>query len=241
MPDRIVRDELLESDRYRELPGPKADTARMLFGHFLLIADDLGNAEATHGIIRRKLLPRAQGEPSPTNADIDELLALLVKADLIRLYLSAGKRYAHIPKFRQRLRSYKRAHPRPPADIECKEIKEVIANLSVNSQTDDRQMSDTRRTLAAEGRKGRKEEKEGKTTNTEITSQLVDNSQPKPGGNKPPEGQPHRNGAPAGWWKSERGIEAKAADLGIKPAYLETYASLKIKCFDEIKRRGLRP
>lgn len=122
MPDRIVRDELLDSPRYLSL---SSDTARLLFVHLLLVADDLGNAEAGPHFIRRRLLAC----PLPDEA-IAALLGELNDADLIRVYLVNGKRYAHVPRFRQRLRSYKRAHPRPPETSECPEIKALLSTLS---------------------------------------------------------------------------------------------------------------
>lgn len=151
MPDRIVRDELLDSDRYCSL---SSDTARMLFIHFLLTADDLGNAEATSRLIRTRLLPAGGSDEA-----ITKLLSELADADLVRVYEVEGKRYVHIPRFRQRLRSIKRAHPRPPAAIECTEIKTLLSNLSDKRPSNDSQLSGTCQSLARE-EKGR-EEKEG--------------------------------------------------------------------------------
>jgi len=88
MPNRIIRDEILDSDRYL---GLSSDTARVLFLHMLLMADDLGNLEAGYGVIRRRLLP---GGASPESAT--KLLSELADADLIRLYEVGGKRYAHL-------------------------------------------------------------------------------------------------------------------------------------------------
>lgn len=148
MPDRIVRDELLDSDRYAAL---SSDTARMLFVHFLLVADDLGNAEATTMFVRRRLLPSGGSE-----AAVLKLLTELADCDLIRLYEVNGKRLAHIPRFRQRLRSYRRANPRPPAALECFEIAQVLSNLSDNRLSSDGQVTGSRQSLAGE-EKGREE------------------------------------------------------------------------------------
>lgn len=117
--------------------------------HFLLVADDLGNCEASGPFIRRRLLGGAQ-TPDET---IAKMLAELQDADLIRIYLIGLKRYVHIPRFRQRLRSFKRVNPRPPSGVECAEIKEIADKMSDNSQSHDRHLTDTRQTLAGEGRK----------------------------------------------------------------------------------------
>ncbi len=153
MPDRMIRDELIDSDRYCEL---STDTARILFVHLILLADDCGNVDAGDRFIRRRALPSA-----PDGLAVAKILSELADQDLIRLYQVDGKQYAHIPRFRQRLRSIKRGHPRPPASIECKEIKQMIANLSDKWPTNDGQQSDICQTLVAEGRKEEKEEKEG--------------------------------------------------------------------------------
>jgi len=118
MPDRIVRDEILDSDRYLSLTS---DTARMLYLHLLLVADDLGNTEATPLFIRRRLLPAAMEDYA-----INKILSELADVDLIRMYASEQKAYAHVPRFRQRLRYLKSKNPRPPAALECKEIKDLI-------------------------------------------------------------------------------------------------------------------
>jgi hypothetical protein len=78
MPDRVIRDDMLDSDRYL---GLSSDTARMLFVHFVLVADDLGNAEASDLFIRRRLLPHGT-----TNSAIATLLSELGDMDLVRVY-----------------------------------------------------------------------------------------------------------------------------------------------------------
>ena len=152
MPDRIIRDELIDSDRYSDL---STDTARLLFVHLLLLADDLGNVDAGDRFIRRRALPSA-----PSELAVTKILSELADHDLIRLYQVDGKSYAHIPRFRQRLRSMKRGHPRPPANIECREIRQMLVNLSDKCPTSDGQATDKCQSLVAEGRKEEKEEKE---------------------------------------------------------------------------------
>lgn len=139
MPSRIIRESLLDSDRYNRLPS---DSARLLFIHLLLVADDLGNTEASTVFIRRRLMAE---ESSPKS--IDELLSFLESEDLIRLYESGGKRYAHIPRFRQRLRHFKKGNPRPPEGIEDPEIEaQVSGKRQANDgrTTDERQANDGR-------------------------------------------------------------------------------------------------
>jgi len=129
MPDRIIRDELLRSHRFVAL---SSDTVRMVFIAFVLCADDLGNAEATPTAIGIMLV-RSVSEDTAA-----KWLSELADVDLVRVYESDGKRYVHLPRFRQRLRYSNGKHPRPPSNIECKEIRELAQKVrprSGSSQT----------------------------------------------------------------------------------------------------------
>lgn len=142
MPDRVVRDDMLDSERYL---GLSSDTARMLFVHFILVADDLGNSEASDLFIRRRLLTHAT-----TNAAISTLLSELSDVDLVRVYEVDGKRYVHIPRFRQRLRYTKSAHPRPPENLECLEIRELLLKRPDLCPTADSPKTDSSRKKRSE-------------------------------------------------------------------------------------------
>jgi len=129
MPDRIIRDEALKSDA---LLGLKRNTHRLAFIACVLEADDLGNFEAGPGALWRlwrdwlTLTDRAQ---------VAEIMSALCDADLVRMYDVDNKRYAHVPKFRQRLRYINGKHPRPPDPVECKEIKELVREKSAHGPT----------------------------------------------------------------------------------------------------------
>lgn len=136
MSDKILRDELLRSHRYRTL---SSDTTRLLFIHLLLCADALGNCEATTTAIGD-----AMGRPVDESTAA-KWLSELSDVDIIRTYNDDGKRYVHIPRFRQRLRYPKGKHPRPPANLECIEIRELAEKVrpqSDLSQTTVRPQSD---------------------------------------------------------------------------------------------------
>ena len=124
MPDRIIRDELMRSHRYVTL---SSDTSRLLFVHLILSADALGNTEATTtalGII--------MGRPVDTET-ASKWLSELADVDLIRVYEIGGKRFIHIPRYRQRLRYMTGKHPRPPANIECSELKHLLSKVGPQS------------------------------------------------------------------------------------------------------------
>lgn len=102
MPCRLIRDEMLDSERVLALPVE----ARWLYVTILLSADDLGLFEATSfKLARRADIKREVGE---------KLLTMLADSDLVRLYDIDGKRYGFIPRFRQRIQIKRLKHPAPP-------------------------------------------------------------------------------------------------------------------------------
>lgn len=124
MADKLIRDELLRSHRYQSLHG---DTTKLLFIHLLLASDSLSNAEATTTAISL-LLARVF-----TDESVAIMLTELVDHDLVRTYVVDGKTYVHIPRSRQRIRYLSGKHPRPPENIEDKEIKDLISKVGLRS------------------------------------------------------------------------------------------------------------
>lgn len=102
MPNRVIRDGLLESEAVLSLPVE----ARWLYVSILLTADDVGLFEATPFRLARKADLRREA--------VDKLLPILADADLIRLYQVDGKQYGFIPKFQQRLQIKRIKHAPPP-------------------------------------------------------------------------------------------------------------------------------
>lgn len=130
MPARMIRENLLSSDRFLSLPD---NTARMCYVVLLLNADDRGNIEASSGQLVR--MWRDFGIDS--NAKADSVSTFLADHDLIRFYESDGKRYIHIPRFGQRKRHLQRACPESPW---CKnESKQQYDQENDCRKTDERQ------------------------------------------------------------------------------------------------------
>lgn len=107
MPDRIIRDELLESERWLSL---KDNADRLAFIALLLSADSLGNFSAEPFRLMRLWRDFGIG----TTALVAKTLAELSDHDLIRLYAAEEKPHLHIPRFRQRTRYLKRVFPHSP-------------------------------------------------------------------------------------------------------------------------------
>lgn len=122
MPDRIIRDELLTSERYWSV----CIEAQQLFTHLLLRADSLGRYSGKNFTIRMSCYPGHARNP----AIIEKFLSDLHDADLIRLYTVDGERFIFIPRYRQRLRYTNSKYPEPP-----KEINDLTIKKSDSSQT----------------------------------------------------------------------------------------------------------
>lgn len=102
MPNRLIRDGLLESEAVLSL----TIEARWLYIAICLTADDMGLFEATEF----KLARRADLKKE----HIERLLSMLNDVDLIRLYSDGKKSYGIIPKFKQRLQIKRIKYPIPP-------------------------------------------------------------------------------------------------------------------------------
>lgn len=107
MPGRLIREGLLDSERYWSV----SIEARELFVHLVLLADDFGCLSLAPTFIGRRCF-----ESRPTTEKLARLLSQLVDADLIRQYQSGPLTYAFIPRFGQRLRRFTLKHPRPPIE-----------------------------------------------------------------------------------------------------------------------------
>ena len=127
MPARLIRDDLLESERVQSLPVE----ARWLYVSILLSSDDVGLFEVSHFKLARK--------SGMEQAKLPMLLQLLGDSDLVRFYEDAGKRFGFVPRFGQRLQIKRAKYPLPPlslvADDEdaSKKIKHLARVPTVDS------------------------------------------------------------------------------------------------------------
>lgn len=108
MPDRIIRDELLGSLRWLDLPS---DSHRLAFIGLVLIADDYGNIE---GGSRRLYRWLTQFTQIKAEADSIKLLSDLADCDLIRRYEVENREYWHITRFKNSRRYWSRKYPKSP-------------------------------------------------------------------------------------------------------------------------------
>ena len=107
MPNRLIRDGLLESEAVLSL----TIEARWLYIAICLTADDMGLFEATEFRLARRADLKKE--------HIGRLLSMLNDVDLIRLYSAGNKTFGIIPKFRQRLQIKRIKYPIPPESLYC--------------------------------------------------------------------------------------------------------------------------
>lgn len=108
MPNRVIREGILDSEKYWRCPIE----ARELYRHLQLLADDLGCGSLAPVLIRRRCFNAA-----PPQDVIDSLIQAVWDADLIRIYVVDNLRFYFITKFNQRLRRMYLRHPKPPFEL----------------------------------------------------------------------------------------------------------------------------
>lgn len=110
MPDRIIRDELLTSERYWSV----SIQAQQFYVHLLLVVDDAARFSGKNFTLRAACFP---GKAIESNA-LERMLNELVDADLVRAYFLGNERYVFIPRFRNRRRYVGASkYPQPPNGI----------------------------------------------------------------------------------------------------------------------------
>ena len=130
MPNRVIRDAILDSDRYHDLAH---DSERLLFLELLLLADDFGLVPLNHGFLRRRTTPCA----GRTLAQITAMISALADRDLVRCYTSErGGKFGFIPRFGNSPRALKPKWPVPPESLG---FGKKIRDLDEKRGTDDTQ------------------------------------------------------------------------------------------------------
>lgn len=108
MPDRIIRDELLQSERWLDLP---TDTHRLVYTGLLLRADDYGNLEGGPRRLYRWMHAFTQVK---NEADSIKVMSDLQDAGLVLRYEVENKEYWHIARFKNSRWYWTRRCPQSP-------------------------------------------------------------------------------------------------------------------------------
>lgn len=123
MANRIVRDGVLDSERYLALAH---DCERLLFLELLLLADDFALVPVGYTTLARKASSCLRRNEDAVAA----MLMALADRDLIRPYESeAGSRFAWIPRFRNTPRAKRPKFPVPPNVPSFRELHDLLASV----------------------------------------------------------------------------------------------------------------
>lgn len=110
MPNRIVRDGILTSDRVNTLSW----AAEVFYRRLMSVADDFGRFDGRASLIRAAAYPLKLNNVG--DADVDKWITECVDAGLVSHYEVDGKPYILIEGFDQRLRQKRSKYPDPTED-----------------------------------------------------------------------------------------------------------------------------
>ncbi|MFM7008397.1 MAG: hypothetical protein ACKO0Z_03575, partial [Betaproteobacteria bacterium] len=113
MPDRLIRDEILESERWVAL---KDNADRLAYIALLLRVDDYGNFSAE----RFRLMRLWRDFGITTTELVSKTLAELIDHELIGLYEVEKKPFLHVMRFKNMRRYWSRKYPHSPFDEQVK-------------------------------------------------------------------------------------------------------------------------
>lgn len=113
MPNRIVREGILSSERMATLAWPE----EVFFRRLMSTVDDYGRGEANPQLLRSRCYPLQTD--AVRVADITRWMAACQKAGLILVYEVSGKQYLELYKFQQQQRSPSKWPAPPEPDINC--------------------------------------------------------------------------------------------------------------------------
>jgi hypothetical protein len=163
MPARILREEILNSEKYWSV----CDEAKLLFIHLLISVDDTARFSGNNFTLRSRCF---SGRGMEANR-MEILLSELSDQDLIRLYDVNGERFVFIPKFKQRLRFFNSKYPDPPNEINDLVIKKTDLSKTQDSLKTDSSQQKRREEKRSEEKRSKAESK--KATRFSLT-QLPD-------------------------------------------------------------------
>ena len=113
MPNRIVREAILTSERVAALAWPE----EVFYRRLMSIVDDYGRCEAHPQLLRSKCYPLQTDQVRA--ADITRWMAACQKAGVILCYEVDRKQYLEVLNFGQQQRSASKCPPPPPSASNC--------------------------------------------------------------------------------------------------------------------------
>ena len=124
MPNRILRDAILTSERVASLDW----AAEVFYRRLHSVVDDYGRHEAGHQLLRAKCYPLQTD--SVRVADIARWMAACQKSGLILVYGANGKQYLEVCDFGQQTRTASKCPPPPSGDGHCTPLLAIDSKCS---------------------------------------------------------------------------------------------------------------
>lgn len=126
MPNRIVREGILSSDRVNKLSW----VGEVFYRRLMSVVDDFGRFDGRASIIRISAFPLKVNQVS--ESDIVKWSDECAAAGLIRFYEVDGKRYLELHDFDQRLRIKKSKYPAPTDDGHMSDTRQPETKVNQN-------------------------------------------------------------------------------------------------------------
>ena len=134
MPNRVIREGILDSDRMDKLSW----AGEVFYRRLHSIVDDYGCFDARGSILKSKLYPTERKQAIVSLPDIEKWILETVEAGLVRCYEVAGKPYLIVLDFNQQVRIKKRKFPAPPenCDTSAKHVSSICMSDTNPNQSE---------------------------------------------------------------------------------------------------------
>lgn len=118
MPNRIIREGILDSERIERLVRDAGWQAEVLYRRLMSVVDDFGRFDGRVSVIKARCYPTLID--LVRDSDLQRLIAACEKAGLIRIYEVTGKPYLEVLDFRQFSRAKRSKFPAPDEHAQCR-------------------------------------------------------------------------------------------------------------------------
>lgn len=140
MPNRVVRDKILKSDKINKLSWQ----GEVFFRRLMSVVDDFGLYDARPSVVRAELFPLRLDKVS--EPDVRKWMTECSEAGVVRLYQVDEKPFLEIVDFNQTLRIKKPKFPKPP--YTCKQMQADASRCM--SETESESESETESEIETE-------------------------------------------------------------------------------------------
>ena len=216
---RTIKPEFWVSEQVMEC----SPVARLTFIGLWNFCDDGGNHSARAKTLKAEVFPGDDVSQDDVQGWVDEL----IRNGLVMEYEVDGRQFWHVTGWHhQKVEKPTYKHPPPPTPRPVDDQSTTIPR-PVDDQSTTEGKGKERSLRECNGVETERLREAESVDNSKRACQPVDNFQNQ---------KPTADGQQV-WWKSDRGIDAMAKQLGVEARTGESYRDLKSRCFNEINRR----